>query len=594
MIKKYLLLTTLISPFAAISLISCASNKVEINEEITTNKYLQRLNLTQIANLQNFKPFLFTYKNGKKIYLKDAKPNDNYSGLVFSNLKSEYIPSFETSKIWKQETTKFNNIKINEQDKYNPSLIDHFFTEYDFNDIKNIGGYNDYWFYFLANKYTHNDFYRIRDPYFFDFQTVIFRMVDDLSKNRGFLRSQSLENQDSQPYLLNFLFKNEYIQASSWLDDDHKEFRDAFVNFLTLYVNKFNLNIKEIKIDWSKAKIKKNGANAFDFIEFSIEDIITFDNTSIVNDLIKNKKFYINNFRNYATNLKFGVGESGLNESLPLFNDYVQNPYLRIKVDNDFNLGTDINAFIKGYDSLEFWNSRGIVYLFNNIKKRLILEVPDVYKEQDEKYEVIDVKFSDYYKTGQIVKAIIKVTKKDKTTKNYVLLSSNFDDHGHLLKGLAIKNAPINQLESKDYFIFREQNSPEFTGISIQEFIKAPLFNDLVAHAIEKTRLFWKNMHEVDVNDLDINNFNLKILTAYLNNYLLEYALENDFNKINSGIKKIELIDINKQENGVINLMFGMYKFINEQDFDFKTENEQPFYTFNIKLTGFKNFQNNK
>ncbi|MDC8915366.1 hypothetical protein PR260_03145, partial [Metamycoplasma hyosynoviae] len=315
----------------------------------------------------------------------------------------------------------------------------------------------------------------------------------------------------------------------------------------------------------------------------------------IITDEIKNKTLYIDNFRNYQTNLKFGIGQKGLQEKLPLFNDYVQNPILKIKSTSFLDVQDNINNFIKGYQNIDYWNSKGLVYLFTKFKDKLLfLDVPKIYKDVDEKYEIEDVQFTNYFDTDQIIKLIIKVIKKSGEEKRYVLLSQNFDDHGHLLKGLILKNLSVDKLKSTDFFTFRENIQKAPKGILLDDFIdendSSKPFASLVKEAILKMNTKWENRNLVNAESILKDNDNLLMLTAHLNNYLLAYALENEEEKIHTGIKKIELDEIKGNNNGTLELTFNFYKFLNEKDLDFKTKNETPFYKLKLQINGFLNY----
>ncbi|MDC8938198.1 MAG3240 family lipoprotein [Metamycoplasma hyosynoviae] len=567
--------------------------KVQIDENIITRKYLKRLTLHQIINLHNITPFLFIIgKSQEKKYLEGLLPSANGNLLLDKNNK-RYTLDFEFRKPWNQIISNYNNIKV-VQDNKNSNEFSALFTEYKFEDIKKYDGYNASWFYFLSGL-AKKDYYRIGDPYFFDFQTIIFRLVEDIKINKGLVNNHNIVNKKGEAVFLNNIFKNQYIQAVTWLTQEANIFRETFFKFLVLYLNKFNLNIKEIKVNWLKTEIKPDKSSTFDFVSFKLSEIIDFNNKNIITDEIKNKTFYIDNFRNYQTNLKFGIGQKGLKEKLPLFNDYVQNPILKIKSTSFLDVQDNINNFIKGYQNIDYWNSKGLVYLFTKFKDKLLfLDVPKIYKDVDEKYEIEDVQFTNYFDTDQIIKLIIKVIKKSGEEKRYVLLSQNFDDHGHLLKGLILKNLSVDKLKSTDFFTFRENIQKAPKGILLDDFIdendSSKPFASLVKEAILKMNTKWKNRNLVNAESILKDNDNLLMLTAHLNNYLLAYALENEEEKIHTGIKKIELDEIKGNNNGTLELTFNFYKFLNEKDLDFKTKNETPFYKLKIQINGFLNY----
>ncbi|VEU81933.1 hypothetical protein V2E25_02975 [Mycoplasmopsis arginini] len=578
--NKLLFLGTVGSFALPIISISCQNEKtLKIDDSKINTKYLSKLNLQQLATLHNFEPIFLNPENNKEQrYLGKITDITADNELVFeSSLK--YKTDLKLQPSWKQVETKYDNYKIEKNKQSNNNVLNDLFKEYDFENIKSAGGYSNQWFYFLAQNNKTTDYYRVLDPYFFDFQTIIFRLVHDIKTNNGLMNVNSLLNKNGLAYITRNIFNNNFIQANSWLNNESKKFRESFLNFLVLYLNKFDLKIKDIIVDWSKSKTQDNDFSNQSFISFKIKDIISFDNKSIVNDEIKEKTFYINGFRNYATEDKFGVGESGLDEKLPLFNDYVQNPYLKIKKDKNLDIGFDINSFIKGYNSIDYWNSRGLVYLFSKFKNRLELEVPHFYKEVDEKYQVIDVQFTDYYQTSQIIKLIIRVHNKNGKTKDYVLLSSNFDDHGHFLKALAIQLKPVESLESVDYAIYRKDSPLNFAKITLNDFSNTNLFSSLIQKAIDKTKTYIKSNEISEEYKAAL----LDIFSAHLNNYLLAYALETQESNLNSGIKKIELNSYVPNGNSA-EFNFGFYKFISPNDFNFINDEEKPYFELKINI----------
>lgn len=564
--------------------ISCSNQAdIEIDETKVKKEFLKKLNITQLASLHNFEPIFFLKNDKTKEMGKIVNITDNNELVFNSNIK--YKPDFKLKKSWQQIKTIYNNYKIERVDASESNILNNFFTQYNVEDVKTNGGFTNNWFYYLANLNKEVDYYRVLDPYFFDFQTIIFRLVNDIKTNTGLMNLNNLMNNQNEPFIARNIFNNEYIQANSWLSEESSVFRESFLNFLVLYLNKFDLKVKKIVVDWSKSTIINGNNSASSLIGFKIKKIINFNDEDIINNEIKEKTFYINGFRNYASEQKFGVGHEGLKESLPLFNDYVKNPYLTIKQDDNLNLGKDINSFIKGYNSIDFWNSRGLVHLLSNFKDSLIVEIPKIYKNIDKKYEIIDVQFSNYYKTSQIIKLIVRVHKMNGKTKDFVWLSSNFDDHGHLLKAIAIKFLPVDQLKSIDYAIYKKDNPVSFEGLKIEEISNDELFTKLIQKALNKSKTHINNLSQDQHSNL------IKLFTSYLNNYILAYAIETNESNLNSGIKKIELLNT-ETNNEKIDLTFGFYKFLSADDFKFKNENEKPFFQLKISVNNLFNTSN--
>ncbi|SGA26522.1 Uncharacterised protein [Mycoplasmopsis arginini] len=67
----------------------------------------------------------------------------------------------------------------------------------------------------MAQNNKTTDYYRVLDPYFFDFQTIIFRLVHDIKTNNGLMNANSLLNKNGLAYITRNIFNNNFIQASS-------------------------------------------------------------------------------------------------------------------------------------------------------------------------------------------------------------------------------------------------------------------------------------------------------------------------------------------------------------------------------------------
>jgi hypothetical protein len=60
------------------------------------------------------------------------------------------------------------------------------------------------------------------------------------------------------------------------------------------------------------------------------------------------------------------------------------------------------------------------MYLFQSFKKELFsIDIPENKKDTDAYYEIIDFKFTPYFGTNQLLKAIVRVHKKDGSFKDY-------------------------------------------------------------------------------------------------------------------------------------------------------------------------------
>ncbi|WP_412031708.1 MAG3240 family lipoprotein [Metamycoplasma buccale] len=600
--KKRILLysTILASSILSIApiLISCETNKTAyLDIDKISRRYLTRLTGNQIASLHNSQKIFYFLEGNKKIYYEEAIYSENGVILKYKNITSRFNFDFNIQTSWKQETSDLQNINIVKKNE--KSNIDDFLKEYSFDDIDSANGFNDEWFSILTAK-SGKDYNRTDDPYFADLQTIIFRLIQDIDINYSFMNSRHMVNKNNEAVLTKGIFKNKYIQASTWLDKDHEYQRKLFETFLLLYLSKFNVNVKKILIDWSTAKVKESYSGSSSYVVFKIKDIIDYQNKSILKEEFKNKKYYINGFRTYKTNQKFGVGLNGLKEKLPLFNEYIPNPLLSINGKQYLNVVDNINYFIKGAMSFDFWNSKGLVYLFHYLKDQILsVDIPSYKKDEDLLYKIIDVKFNHYLGTDQLFTAIIRVYKKDGTYKDYSWISSNFDDHGHRLKGQILNNKYEDELTVNDFYNFREGLNPIPKGISLNNFVssnKNSPFAKLLERAGKALDLFysyWNNdvRSNYEANFIRTDSFQTTILGAYLNNYLLSYALENEAGKIRSGIKKINITVLKTpSEPGRVYLRLDFIKFVNEDDNDFINKNEKIFKSVYLYWNGFKGF----
>ncbi|ACF07021.1 Uncharacterised protein [Metamycoplasma arthritidis] len=601
--KILLSLITISSLTIPLVTLSCSKNESYLDINKISRRYLTRLSGSQIATLHNYQKIFYFYKSGKKTYYDYAKFNGKELELYYEGNIAKYSFDFKTKSNWEQFINSVSDFAVRDSQK--DIDINELIKEYNFDDVDLSNGYSDIWFNTLTQKNGH-DYHRVGnddEPYFPDLQSLIFRAVRDSETNFSLLNKRAMVNKNNKNIIANNHFKNEYIQGSSWLKKDDQI--KLFEYFLMLYISKFTKSVKEIKINWKAATVRQSYSGQSEYVEFTIEDIIDFQNKSLLKPENKNKKFYINNFRTYKTNQKFGVGNEGLKEELPLFNEYIQNPLLRINGGQYLNIVDNINHFIKGATSFEFWNAKGLMYLFQNFKDEMLsVDIPEDKKQEDAQYKIIDFKYTNYLKTNQLFKAIVRVFKKDGTYKDYVWISSNFDDHGHRLKGLILSNKYEDELKPSDFYNFNENLNPIPKGISLEEFLKASdkypstPFEKLLERAganLEQAYSYWNNdiRANYEANFIRDDSFQIKLLASFLNNYLLSYALENEAGKINSGVKRIDVKVLpTPYEVGRVKLQLSFMSYANENDVDFKSPGEKVLKTITLYWNGFKGYDN--
>ncbi|TPI01556.1 hypothetical protein FJM01_02215 [Mycoplasma struthionis] len=592
------------SAIAGSFLVSCQQinqqkSFIDINK--ISRRYLNRLSLNQIASLHNYQKIFYYYdSNNKKQYYDEAKIKNNKLILIAPNREYEYKIDFPIRSQWVQSISEFNNVNI--LDGLKKADVNDFFNSYTFDEVDSANGFNDEWFSVLNEKFKH-DFTRVGDPYFADIQTIIFRIFSDIASNYSLMNDRFMVNKDNKKVLYNNIFQPQFIQAESWISKDHIEQRKIFESLLALYLNKFNVDIKSVEIDWDNLKILHSFSGASDYVAFKFKDIKNWDNQSILSNENKEKTFYINGFRTYKTAQKFGVGLEGLKEKLPLFNDYIPNPLLYINGGNILNIVDNINYFVKSATSIDFWNTKGLMYLFQNFKDKFFyIDVPDYKKDEDKEYKIIDFHYTDYLKTNQLLVATVRVIKKDNSFKDYSLISSNFDDHGHRLKGMILKNKKPQYLLVSDIYSYKVPNDPLPSGISLDDFIslnKESAFMILLKVAFEKLQNnfgYWNNDYRAnfEASKLNSDSFQIKLLGAYINNYLLAYELENKANEIRSGVKRIDLEVIKDDQNiGQLKLKLKFMGYKDNNDFNFINKEDPLIKEITVLWNGFKGSDTN-
>ncbi|MGX9358793.1 MAG3240 family lipoprotein [Mycoplasma sp. 2575] len=601
-IRKKLLNLLLISPIVAIpfAVLSCSQNikkEVYLDIDKVSRVFLNRLTLSQIASIEKDEHIFYWFdKNGRHNF--DAVKIENKKMyLLNKNEWVEYKPDFPYRNNWKQFTTGNNNIRIFDSDE--KSDINSFLNEYSFDDVDSAGSFNDEWFTTLSLIFG-KDFNRNRDPYFEDIQTVIFRLNQDIDLNYSIMNRKYLINAKKHRVLFSNWIQPQYIQAKSFLSNEHNEMRSTFVKLLKLYLNKFNVDVASIDIDWSNSEIKHSYSGATDYISFEISSIKDWNGQELIKSKNKNKKYYLNGFRNYATNGKFGVGTKGIKEEYPLFTDYVENPLLFMDGKRYLTIIDNINHFIKSSGSKDYWNAKGLMNLFWNLKDEIfVIKIPEYRKKEDLEYKIVDFEFTDYFDTNQVFRAIVEVTKKDGTKKKYSWLSSNFDDHGHRLKGLITKNKNNANILPEDIYSFKPSNNGIKAGIKLSDFVnsnKDSAFMEGLNEAsnkMDKLFNYWNNdsRQNFDVSLLDNNSYQVKVLEAYINNYLLAYALENKQGKTLDGIKRIELnLKPEKNKLGQLYIELNFISFNNPSDFKYKSKNDKVIAKASVYWNYFKGY----
>ncbi|MCV3753397.1 hypothetical protein OF364_01020 [Mycoplasma enhydrae] len=579
--------------------LSCIRKKeVYLDISKISRVFLNRLSLNQIASIENDEKIFYYFENSKKHRFEGVKASDGKMFLKKRDTWIEYKPDFPVRNNWKQEISKNDNINI--FDSNEKSDINNFLNDYKFEDIDEAGDFNDDWFSTLSEIYK-KDFNRNDNPYFEDLQTIIFRINYDINANNSIMNKRYIKNAYTNKQALFFdWIEPQYIQSKVFLSEEFKKQRQIWINLMKLYLNRFNVGVSEIGIDWNNADPNvKSISNDTNYIKFQIKSIKDWEGKELLSESKKNTYYYINGFRNYAINGKFGIGTKGLDEKLPLFTDYIQNPLLYIDGKQYITVIDNINHFIKGSTSPEYWNTKGLMYLFNTFKNEIFkIKIPDYRKNEDLKYKIIDFKFSDYFDTNQIFKAIVRVTKKDKSTKDYVWLSSNFDDHGHRLKGLIMNNIDESKVSPQDIYSFHPNNKGIPKGISLEDFVNNSLdlpFMQALKRAANHMNIsfnYWNNNSRQNFEPYLLNNdsYQIQVFNSYINNYMLAYALENKAKKTLSGIKRID-IELKPEKNKLGRLYFEL-KFIafGDNDYDFKSSSEKQVAKVSLYWNNFKGY----
>lgn len=589
-------------PFSTvpIAVASCSNpNKKEVYLDINkiSRLFLNRLSLNQIASLEKDKKIFYHFDKNGKHFFDGVKIEDQKMFLLKNNIWVQYVPDFPIRSNWKQHITDNDNIRI--FDSNSKSNINDFLNEYTFDDVDSAGDFNDEWFSNLSTIYG-KDFNRIRDPYFEDLQTIIFRLNQDIKLNFSTMNKRYLVNHKNEKTFFSDWIQPQYIQAHTFLSNEHKKQRDTFNQLLKLYLNKFNVDVARIDINWAEAEIVKSFTSNEDYISFKIKSIKDWNNNELLQEDKKNNKYYLNGFRSYATNGKFGVGLKGLNEELPLFSDYVENPLLYIDGKKYLTVIDNINHFIKSSTSPDYWNAKGLMYFFNSFKDEIFtIKIPEYKKDEDLEYKVIDFEFSDYFDTNQLFKAIVKVIKKDGSFQKYVWISSNFDDHGHRLKGMITNNKIPQEINPDDIYSFKPTNTGIPSGIKLEDFIsndpQTAFMQGLTNASNKMTELFnyWNNdsRRNFEASLLNNDSYQIKVFNSYVNNYLLAYALENKKGKTLSGIKRID-INLIPEKNKLGRLYFELkfVPFVNDTDYKFINNEEKLVATASLYWNYFKGF----
>ncbi|WP_330463633.1 MAG3240 family lipoprotein [Metamycoplasma gateae] len=589
-------------PFSTvpIAVASCSNpNKKEVYLDINkiSRLFLNRLSLNQIASLEKDKKIFYHFDKNGKHFFDGVKIEDQKMFLLKNNIWVQYVPDFPIRSNWKQHITDNDNIRI--FDSNSKSNINDFLNEYTFDDVDSAGDFNDEWFSNLSTIYG-KDFNRIRDPYFEDLQTIIFRLNQDIKLNFSTMNKRYLVNHKNEKTFFSDWIQPQYIQAHTFLSNEHKKQRDTFNQLLKLYLNKFNVDVARIDINWAEAEIIKSFTSNEDYISFKIKSIKDWNNNELLQEDKKNNKYYLNGFRSYATNGKFGVGLKGLNEELPLFSDYVENPLLYIDGKKYLTVIDNINHFIKSSTSPDYWNAKGLMYFFNSFKDEIFtIKIPEYKKDEDLEYKVIDFEFSDYFDTNQLFKAIVKVIKKDGSFQKYVWISSNFDDHGHRLKGMITNNKIPQEINPDDIYSFKPTNTGIPSGIKLEDFIsndpQTAFMQGLTNASNKMTELFnyWNNdsRRNFEASLLNNDSYQIKVFNSYVNNYLLAYALENKKGKTLSGIKRID-INLIPEKNKLGRLYFELkfIEFANDTDYKFINNEEKLVATASLYWNYFKGF----
>ena len=610
-------------PAFGFSLVSCNKKETYLDISKISRNYLSRLNISQLANFHNQYKIFYFKKHNKRIYYENASVINGNMYLTYKNKNVTYKPDFTLSNFWKQELNNFNTYYIANTDIKSSANVNDALVEHSFDSVDLANGFNDEWLLQLIEK-NNKDYIKGDNTYFEDMQTVIFKVINDFKSNYYLLNTRRKVNANDKNVLKNIMWNPEYIQASTWLQDEYKDQREEFKNNLILYLNKFNYGIKDLILDWTlEEKLSLTGESSY--VPFKIKDIINFEGKSIMDKNKSNITYYINGFRNYKSTKKFGVGYQGLEEEYPLFNEYIPNPLLEINGGKYMNIIDNINEFIKGgAASFEYWSTKGIMYLFNYLVNKNVFSVniPENKKDEDLKYRIVRFDFTNYLGTNQLFKAIVEVIKKDGTKKNYVWISSNFDDHGHKMKGQILKNVYGKDLESDtaNFYNYKDGISPIPNGIKLTDFFNTKIFKTnevieqneinkvyqsvafykLLNKAFSKFNdelIYWNNdiRNSYEAGFLNTDSFQIQMLNSFINNYLLSYSLETEAGKVYSGIKRIdiEVLDL-PYDFGRVYLKLKFVTFEDTVDYKFKSMGEKTLASVFLYWNGFKGYDYSK
>ncbi|MBN0919485.1 MAG3240 family lipoprotein [[Mycoplasma] gypis] len=525
---------------------------VLINNKMMSSDFIKRFNNKQIYLLNKFRPFLINDQNNNvHITLKNNEMFLNNQKILLStkNLFNEQLS--------KQEALTKNGIFIGTQDvtyinkkvDAQKTDINTFFNEYKLEDIKNTADYFSWLDTTLPNFYKKN-YDLVGLETFADIQSILFKISYDI--HTGFFNDIY-----SSDFLQGIFFDFSWIRARSWLRDPlQKEFIEML---LLTYINSFNTDAVGLDIEFNDDIIENYDG---DLIGFKLK-LYDQEGNQLVREENQNKTFYLMGFRNYKYNKKYGVGEKLKEENI--FNEYLVNPVLKFRYDNLF-LVSDINSFINNLDDPRFISGRGLNYFLNKWGRDLIqIDVPEYKKNTDLAYNFIESEITNYFGTQQVLRAKIEILKRDGTKEYWWWLSSDFDDHGHKLKGMItdlLNQQIINEYDKhtpmfnppKNFFNleFGKLKKVNFQSPNINDFFNSNLFKAILEASdkskynqfpLNKYTRLWNGKIKADFEASWVHNQSLavKYLETLINFYSLEYALNISKDNINTGLYKIQV-----------------------------------------------------
>ncbi|CAC13779.1 LIPOPROTEIN [Mycoplasmopsis pulmonis] len=536
-------------------------------------------------NLQEIKSYKTFLKDGK-IHIKIREKDYVLSNI--NNIEKYYV------------NTSLNEVS-NDPNKNSLSNYDYFYRNVKRDEFENQNFIND----------IENDFKT---------KNIISKAYPDLHWILGTI--QKLTTNGIFQKILPNLIPTKQIRSEQWAEDDSIEQHEYWQWLIKLYLkyfdtSKLSSSIEDVKIKNIKALDKTT-------VSFNI-DLLDKNGKSLISKQSLETKFYLNDFKSqWKINGLSHVGfDFYINDEQKLFNEYLNNPIFSFKENNFFNFN-NFDDFIVSISEYDRFTSKAFKFFlekyFNDLVK---LEVPDHKKNEDFKYEILDlqnggIKYDDLiFKSKQTLKLSVKVTKKNGQTKIYPWYSPDFNLHQHIFKGYKPSDDKLDLLTTKvddwtwsneSYFDLQNQKVQLPLGLDANSFFEKNILNLLNLQDIKlKERIlpfFNKTKKEIDVIEIEKNPEILDYLETYLAKDIFLFLIGNKENNFESGIEKVKISyrGYDENESGIIliNIDFldangnsllnkknksKIIKYGGFKGFDFKKYNDQ--YNQNIWIQNF-------